>query len=66
MTTCTAEVVKVSEDDYELSIRGPFGGIHNLDVHNGLEGDQMKTLKVGDLVDFRAIRPVATAIRKGN
>ena len=29
-------------------------------------GDPVKTLKVGDLVDFRAIRPIANAIRKGN
>jgi hypothetical protein len=31
-----------------------------------IKGDPVKTLKVGDLVDFRAIRPVAIAIRKGN
>ena len=66
MTTGTAEVVKVSEDDHELSLRGPFGGVHNLDVHNVIKGDPLETLKVGDLVDFRAIRPVAIAIRKGN
>ena len=66
MTTGTAEVVKVSEDDHELSLRGPFGGVHNLDVHNVIKGDPLETPKVGDLVDFRAIRPVAIAIRKGN
>ncbi len=66
MTTGTSEVVKVSEDDHELSLRGPFGGVHNLDVYNVIKGDQLETLKVGDLVDFRAIRPVAIAIRKGN
>ena len=43
-----------------------FGGVHNLDVHNVSKGDLVKTLKVGDLVDFRAIRPIANAIRKGN
>jgi hypothetical protein len=66
MTTGTAQVVKISEDDHELSLRGPFGGVHNLDVHNVITGDPVKTLKVGDLVDFRAIRPIAIAIRKGN
>ena len=66
MNTGTAEVVKVSEDDHELSLRGPFGGVHNLDVHNVIKGDPLETPKVGDLVDFRAIRPVAIAIRKGN
>ena len=39
MGTCTAEVVKVSEQDNELSLRGPFGGIHNLDVRPGGDGD---------------------------
>ena len=64
MTTGTAEVVKVSEKDNELSLRGPFGGVHNLDVQSVIDGDPVKTLKVGDLVDFRAIRPIAIAIRQ--
>jgi hypothetical protein len=66
MTSGTAEVVKVSENDHELSLRGPFGGVHNLDVHGDINGESMKNLKVGDYVDFRAIRPIAIAIRKSN
>ena len=66
MTTGTAEVVIVSEKDNELSLRGPFGGVHNLDVQSVIDGDPVKTLKVGDLVDFRAIRPIAIAIRQSN
>ena len=66
MTTGTAEVVKVSEKDNELSLRGPFGGVHNLDVQSVINGDPVKTLKVGDLVDFRAIRPIAIGISQSN
>ncbi|MDB4484687.1 hypothetical protein N9026_00570 [bacterium] len=66
MTSGTAEVVKVSENDHELSLRGPFGGVHNLDVHGDINGEQVKNLNVGDYVDFRAIRPIAIAIRKGS
>ena len=65
MATGTAEVVKLSEKDHELSLRGPFGGIHNLDVRDGISGDPLKSLKVGDFVEFRAIKPIAIAIRKG-
>ena len=66
MTSGTAEVVKVSENDHELSLRGPFGGVHNLDIHGDINGEPVKNLKVGDYVDFRAIRPIAIAIRKGS
>ena len=66
MTIGTAEVVKVSEKDNELSLRGPFGGVHNLDVQSVINGDPVKTLKVGDLVDFRAIRPIAIGISQSN
>jgi len=66
MATGTAEVVKVSETDQEVSLRGPFGGVHNLDVRNGIAGDPLTKLKVGDYVEFRAIKPIAIAIRKGN
>ena len=55
MGTGTAEVVKVSEQDHELSLRGPFGGIHNLDVRPGLIGDPITQLKPGDVVSFRSI-----------
>ena len=63
MGTGTAEVVKVSEKDHELSLRGPFGGIHNLDVRPGLNGDPLAQLKVGDFVSFRSIQPIAIGIR---
>ena len=63
MGTGTAEVVKVSEQDHELSLRGPFGGIHNLDVRPGLNGDPLAQLKVGDFVSFRSIQPIAIGIR---
>ena len=60
-------MVKVSEDDNELRLRGNFGEIGNLNVHNVVKDDPVKkTLKVGDLVDFCAIRTVAIAIRKGS
>ena len=63
MATGTAEVVKLSEQDHELSLRGPFGGVHNLDVRNGLNGDPLAQLKVGDFVSFRSIQPIAIGIR---
>ena len=64
MATGTAEVVKISQKDHEVSLRGPFGGVHNLDVRHDIGGDPVKTLKVGDYVEFRAIKPIAIAIRK--
>ncbi|MEC8442076.1 MAG: hypothetical protein VXZ59_07145 [Cyanobacteriota bacterium] len=63
MATGTAEVVKVSVADQEISLRGPFGGIHNLDVRDGINGDPLPALKIGDFVEFRAINPIAIAIR---
>ena len=66
MATGTAEVVKMSEKDHELSLRGPFGAIHNLDVRDGISGDPLKSLEVGDFVEFRAIKPIAIAIRQGD
>ena len=48
------------------SVFWAFGEVHNLYVHNVSKGDPVKTLKVGDLVDFRAIRPSENAISKGN
>ena len=62
MATGTAEVVKISEEDQEISLRGPFGGVHNLDVRNGISGDPFQDLKLGDFVDFRMIQPIAIAI----
>ena len=46
MGTGTAEVVKVSEKDHELSLRGPFGGIHNLDVRPGLSGNPLSLIHI--------------------
>lgn len=66
MATGTAEVVKLSTSDQDLSLRGPFGGIHNLDVRSGIEGDPLNTLRVGDYVQFRAIQPVAIGLRQLN
>ena len=66
MATGTAEVVKVSEKDHELSLRGPFGGVHNLDVRDAIDGDPLDRLKVGDFVEFRAIKPIAIAVQKSN
>ena len=64
MATGAAEVVKISEEDQEISLRGPFGGVHNLDVRNGISGDPFQDLKLGDFVDFRMIQPIAIAIRR--
>ena len=64
MATGTAEVVKISEEDQEISLRGPFGGVHNLDVRNGIAGDPFNDLELGDYVDFRLIQPIAIAIRR--
>ena len=47
MATGTAEVVKISEEDQEISLRGPFGGVHNLDVRYGISGDAFQELKWG-------------------
>ena len=66
MATGTAEVVKVSEADQEISLRGPFGGVHNLDVRDGINGDPLPALKVGDFVEFRAINPIAIAIQSAS
>ena len=66
MATGTAEVVKISQMDHEVSLRGPFGGVHNLDIRPEIEGDPMTSLNVGDYVEFRAIKPIAISIRKTN
>ena len=63
MGTGTAEVVKISEEDHELSLRGPFGGVHNLDVRPGINGDTLAQLKLGEFVSFRSIQPIAIGIR---
>ena len=64
--TGTAEVIKISEKDQDLSLRGPFGGIHNLDIRDGIDSNPLQTLRLSDYVEFRAIQPIATAISKLN
>ena len=66
MATGTAEVVKISVEDKDISLRGPFGGIHNLDLRRGLDGNPLNRLRVGDYVEFRAIQPVAISIETIN
>ena len=67
MTSGTADIMKVSENDHELSLRRPVGGVQNLDVRGDINGEPVKkNLNVGNYVDFRAIRPIAIAIRKSN
>jgi len=66
MATGTAELVKISEKDHEISLRGAFGGVHNLDVRHNIHGDPVEHLSVGDFVEFRMIQPVAIAIRKAS
>ena len=59
MATGTAEVVKVSEEDQEISLRGPFGGVHNLDVRKDAV-DPFNDLELGDYVDLRLMQPIVT------
>ena len=40
MISGTAEVVKVSENDHEHSLRGLFRGVYNLDVHGESMGNR--------------------------
>ena len=42
MGTGTAEVMKISEKNQDLSLRGPFGGIHNLDIRDGIDSIHYK------------------------
>ena len=43
MKSVTLEGVKASENDHEISLRGPFGGVHNIDVHGNINGEPVKT-----------------------
>ena len=63
MGTGNAEVVMLSEQDHKLSLLEPFGGVHNLEVRPGLNGDPLNQLKVGVLVGFRSIQTIAIGIR---
>ena len=60
----TARVIKLSDKDRSLSLMGPLGGIHNLDVIAPSGTDLFPSLQVGDLVTFRMIQPVAVDIDK--
>ena len=58
--------MKLSATDRSLSLMGPLGGIHNLDVvmpsDDPSDDDLFPALQAGDLVDFRLIQPVAVGI----
>ena len=62
MATGSAEVVRISRTDRTLSLRGPFGKVHNLDVSKRMPGTVFDKLALGDLVEFRFIKPVAIRI----
>ena len=62
MATGSAEVVRISRTDHTLSLRGPFGKVHNLDVSKRMPGTVFDELALGDLVEFRFIKPVAIRI----
>jgi hypothetical protein len=55
-------VVRISRTDRTLSLRGPFGKVHNLDVSKRMPGAVFDALALGDLVEFRFIKPVAIRI----
>jgi len=59
MVTVTAEVVKISEEDQEISLRGPFGVVQNLDGRKGIAAGPFNNLELGDCVDLRLIQPIA-------
>ena len=60
----TARVIKLSERDRTLSLMGPLGGIHNLDVLADPGDDLFPNLRAGDVVSFRLIQPVAVDVDK--
>jgi hypothetical protein len=64
MATGTAEVVRIARKDHTISLRGPDGHVHNLDVRRALEQETLPSLQVGDLVEFRLIQPIAYAIQR--
>ena len=63
MATGTAEVVRLSRTDHKVTLRGPLGKIHKLDIRPELEEDVFADLKVGDMVEFRLIKPIAIRIQ---
>ena len=60
----TGRVIKLDRQDGSLSLMGPFGGIHNLDVLATPTSDPLEDLKAGDFVDFRLVQPIAVGVRK--
>lgn len=62
LASCTARVVKLSATDRSLSLMGPLGGIHNLDVVMPSGDDLSPALQAGDLVNFILVQPVAVNI----
>jgi len=64
MATGTAEVVRIARKDHTISLLGPDGHVHNLDVRRALEQEALTSLQVGDLVNFRLIQPIAYAIQR--
>ena len=63
MATGTAEVVRLSRTDHKVTLRGPLGKIHKLDIRPELEAEVFAGLSVGDMVDFRLIKPIAIRIQ---
>ena len=63
MATGTAEVVKVSERT-RRSACAVLWWCPQLDVRDAIDGDPLDRLKVGDFVEFRAVKPIAIAIQK--
>ena len=62
----TARIIKLSEVDRSISLMGPLGGIHNLDVLADSGDDLFPLLNAGDLVNFRLMQPVAVQIKKAS
>ena len=63
MASGTAEVVRLSRTDHKVTLRGPLGKIHKLDIRPELENEVFAGLSVGDMVDFRLIKPIAIRIQ---
>jgi len=63
MASGTAEVVRLSRTDHKVTLRGPLGKIHKLDIRPELEDEVFAGLSVGDMVDFRLIKPIAIRIK---
>ena len=43
MKIVSLERVKASENDHEISLSGPFEGVHSIDVHGNVNGEPVKT-----------------------